>query len=142
MRQQQLAGHIPDGPHAGHIGGAVIIHLDEAALGEGNPGFLQAEILGVGAEPGGHQHLLHLDRLLPLGGIHHHGDRTLAGFDRAHLGAGEDLHAAFLEGLVQLLADLLILQGDDAREHLHQGDLAAVGIPDGGKLHPHRACSR
>ena len=64
MRQQQFAGHIPDGPHAGHIGGAEIIHLDEAALGEGDPGFLQAQILGVGAEAGCQQHLLHLEGLL------------------------------------------------------------------------------
>ena len=49
------------------------------------------------------------------------------------------LDAALLEFLLQLLRDLLILQRQQPRQHFHDGDLRAIGAPDGGKLHADRA---
>ena len=48
---------------------------------------------------------------------------------------GQHIDAALLEGLRQLGADFLILQRHEARQHLDDGHLHAVGTPDGGELH-------
>ena len=54
---------------------------------------------------------------------------------------GQHLDAALLEGFGQFGADFFILQRDDPRQHFDHGDLGAVGIPHGGKLHADRAAA-
>ena len=41
----------------------------------------------------------------------------------------------FLKAFSSSALTLLILQRHDARQHLDDGHIHAVGIPDGGKLH-------
>ena len=49
--------------------------------------------------------------------------------------AGEHLDAAFGETLLQRRADLLVLDGQDARHHLHDGHLRAERVVEIPELH-------
>ncbi len=55
MRQQQLAGHVADGPDAGHAGGKFFINLNETFAVQLHAGFFQAKTGGIGAETNGYQ---------------------------------------------------------------------------------------
>ena len=139
MGQLRRRDHVPDGVNVRDAGLAVLVDGQASPLG-GQADFLEVEAGGVGRPAHGQEHLLRDDLLHLAGGV----------FDRQRRPVGTRLHAlhrrlqevgdlAFLEGLLQLLGDFLILERQQVREHLDEGDLAAeVGI-DGGELHPHRA---
>ena len=56
-------------------------------------------------------------------------------FDRLDLVPGQHFDPALGERLLQFGCDFLILQRHDARQHLDDGHIHAVGIPDRGELH-------
>ena len=67
------------------------------------------------------------------------GDFVASAHRAGELGAGEHLHALLAEALLDLKADLFVLNGEDAIDHLHEGDLGAVAQEHAGELGAHRA---
>src|SRR5436190_1680834 len=58
------------------------------------------------------------------------------------LRAGLDADLLLLEDALQLLGDVFILHGHDARQHLNNGDIGAEAFEDGRELHAHREIGR
>ena len=117
----------------------LFVDLDKSALADFDADFFQPQPFGIGTEADRHQRLFRFEHFgLAVSGYRDF-DTRLRRFDRLDLVPGQSLDAALLEGLFQFGADLLILQRHDARQHLDDGHIHAVGIPDGGKLHADRA---
>ncbi len=62
--QGQLAGAVADGIDVGHVGAHVLVHVDEAVLVHGHAGRVQRDLVGVGLDADGHEHLVGGQRLL------------------------------------------------------------------------------
>jgi len=58
------------------------------------------------------------------------------GIHRLHLGAGKDLDALLLKGLLEGLADLFVFVRNNARQVLYDGHLSPHGVVDVGEFHP------
>ena len=90
MGKHEFAGAVAHGVDAGDIGLLLLVGLDEAVL-DRDARLVQAEVFGVGAAADGHQDLLGVQELLPVGAL----DldlRALAGILHGNDGGGgEDL---------------------------------------------------
>src|SRR3990170_1715963 len=78
--------------------------------------------LGIGAESDRDEHLLGLQGLSTRLAGDLHLNLGLEGLHRLHPRTGQHLDAALAEFFGQLLADLLVFQRGDARQHLYQRD--------------------
>ncbi|MFN8630132.1 MAG: hypothetical protein U0838_07350 [Chloroflexota bacterium] len=127
VREQEAAHYVSDGPHMGLSGVHQAVHLDEPALDFDLRG-LEAEVLGVGRTPGGHEDGVRRD-LGALAAVRadRDGHAVLPDDDRARVEAGvdDDAHAAALERALELGADLRVLERDKRRQVLEQRDLDA-----------------
>jgi hypothetical protein len=56
------------------------------------------------------------------------------GLHTLDLGPGHHLDAALLVGFFELLADSFVFKGQEGIQHLDDGHLDAVGVPNGGKF--------
>ena len=93
-----------------------------------------------GPRPDGDQNLfrLFLD-LLAVGGGVGHLDARLGLLDLLELRSSVAVDAALAEVAVEFLADLFILDRDNARQIFDDGDLAAKTVEDRAELDSHRA---
>ena len=89
------------------------VDLHKATLRLGDAYCFEANLLHVGGAPGGHQHLLHLERVRFSTRLHH---QRGAGFGHRGLGdfgAGQNVDLPLLEGLRELRAGISILNRED-----------------------------
>src|SRR5207247_4367399 len=119
--------------HAADLDETALIHLDAQLL--------QADAFVVLRLPANtHQHAFGRELLLVAIGAGHAGHHLrIAALDRLEAGVGHDLDAALGERLVQLGANLLVLNWDNPRQRLDDGDLAAERAIGRGELDPDRA---
>ena len=113
--------------------------MDEAAFGL-DLGLLQADAFGAWRAAHRDQDFFRLlDDLFAVGGGVGDLDAGFGLLDLLELGADIDVDAALLEEAGELLADLLVLGGNQAGKVLDDGDFAAEAVEDGPELHAHRA---
>ncbi len=94
-----------------------------------------------GLRPDGEEDLLGRDRLgLVADRVGDGVFRLLVG-DALHGGAGDNLDACGCDLLLKHSRDLLVHAGDEAREHLDDGDLGAHADQELGELHPDDAAA-
>ena len=130
VRELQAGDDVADGPDAGDVGVQALVGEDEAAV-HGDADLLVAEVRGRRAATDGDEQQVGLDRLA-----------VLEGDDDAGLGLGDALEAhaelevdaALAERALELLADRLVLVGDEVRQRLDDGDLGAPRAPDAREL--------
>ena len=115
------------------------VHLDETAVGELHAGFLEPQVLGVDRPARGHEHLLaSIDSLLPP--LSSSSDTlSLATVGLLDLGARPHLDPALLVALGEGVGGFGVLERQDPRKHLDQGDLGAERVEDVGELAADRA---
>ena len=139
--EHQLGRAVADGVDVRHVGAAVLVDRDRAAVGEGHPGGLEAVALGARGEADGGEELVGLEHLLVAAGCR--GDRDPhagAGvLDALDLGAEQHLHAELLVVLGELLGDVGVLGGHHPVEELDDRDVDAEVLHDVGELDPDRA---
>src|SRR3989304_4490280 len=85
--------------------------------------------------PPRHEDLLRLERLRLALNVHVHRHSTGSRGHRLHADPGAEGDASTGEEAGDLGRDLLILDGENARERLQPGDLHALGRADVGELH-------
>src|SRR3546814_10863955 len=112
---------VADGPHALLAGAAALIDLDEAPLVDLDTGAVEAEVVGVGTAPDGHDHDIDLE----VFAAHLHGGAAVAGRVALDLDARADGHAPLLERLLDDGGDVLVEARKDLRQRLEDGDLGA-----------------
>ncbi len=134
MSEHQLGGHVADRPDALDVRSHALVDLDRAAVVQCDADIFQAESLAVGFEADRQQGLIRLEGLLAAFAADLDFDAIVRGLDRFHPGVGHHLDSFALEGGEQLFAHFFVFEGDDVRQHLDDGDIDAVGVPDGGKL--------
>ena len=139
VRQHRRTCDVADGVDAGHVGLAVAVDHDAAAIGL-DAEFLQAEVLDVADHADRRDHPLELDGLrlpLPSSMV----ATTLSAFFSSFvtLVLGEDLDALLLEPLAREAGDLGVLDGQDLRQHLDHGDVGAHGVEERCELDADRA---
>ena len=101
---------------------------------------LEAEISGSGGAADGHQHRLRfLRHLLAIGAGEGHLHPVFGLFHLVHFGPGVGVDASLAKDPGQFLAHVLVFVGDQARQVLDDGDLAAKALEDGAELDPHGA---
>ena len=98
------------------------------------PSLLEPELLDVRRAAGRHEHDVDLELLLLAPGFDGHRDGVLADLHVRDLRAGEDVDLPLLEGALDLLRAVRILDGEDVRHHLDQRDLRAERVEDVGEL--------
>jgi len=141
VRQQQLAGQVPDGAHAGDVGAHLPIHRHETALVQLHAQCLEPQVPEVGSKTHGNQCQLGLHALLAVL-IRECNARAAPGlFNRKHFGSGVHLHAALAQSLGQFGRSFVIFRRQNVRKHLHQVHLHSIRAPDGGKFHTNCAAA-
>ena len=132
--QHGRARHIADGVDAGHIGAAMAVGDNGAAI-QLHADLFKAEILGVADHAHGGDHALGLEALLhALVVIHRAGDVIGPLLHLHHLGGGHDLDALLLEALARDGGDLGVLHRHDLRQHFDHRHLAAHGGVEAGEF--------
>ena len=139
--QQQLAGAVADRVDVRHVGPHVVVDLDRAAIGQLDPGRLQAVALGPRREADRLHHLVGLERLGLAALGRRHGDLDLVArvVDRLDLGPGQHRDAQLLVLLGQLGGHLRLLQRHHPVQVLHDRDLRAVVRQHVRELDPDRS---
>src|SRR3954447_10375893 len=138
--QHGRAGNVADGVDACRAGlQCCRVHLNEAAVGELHAGLLEPQILGVDRAARGHEHLLRLNRLALAAALQLERHLVLGYRGLLDLDARPHLDAALLVALGECVGGFGILQGQNPRKHLDQGDLGAKGVEDVGELATNRS---
>ncbi len=133
VRQGRTLHNVADGVVPIHIGPVKVIHQHLAAFG-GNAGLLQPDAFEVGSHAHGRQDHVASDHLVAFLRLHGHLTAFARRVDRFDRYAGQHLHASFFERTLQRLGHLFILDGDDIRQDLDQGDLGADRLVKPGEF--------
>src|SRR5918992_6370 len=133
--QHRRPGDISDGIDTGRGGlQGLLVHLDEAAIGELHPGFLQAEVFRIHRSSRGHQDLFGLDRLALPVVIELEGDLVLLHIRFLDLHPGQDRDPSFLVALGQHVRHFGVLDRQNSGQYLDQGNLGSKRVEDVGEL--------
>ena len=139
VREHRRARDVADRVDAGHVGLAVAVDHDAAALGF-DAELFQAEIFDIADDADGGNHPVELDRLrLALAVIDGGDDAVALLLELRHLGVGENLDALLLEALARESCDLGVFDRQDLRQHLDHGHLRAHGVEERCELDADRA---
>ena len=131
VRQHRRAGDIADGVDARHIGLAVAIDHDGAAIGF-HAELFEPEIFDIADHADGRDHAIDGDRLrAALAVVDGRGDAVGLLVELGDFRAGDDLDALLLELLAREGGDLRILDRQDLRQHFDDRHLGAHGAIEG-----------
>jgi hypothetical protein len=138
VREPGRAGEVADRVDPGLAGAAEFVDHDMGAV-DFDAGAFQADPFDIADDADGGNHAIDGDVLRLAAGFH--GDRdAVGGFLHAlHGGAGQDLHALLLERLVGEGGNFLVLDRQDARQHLDHRHLGAQIEVEAGELDADRA---
>jgi len=139
VRKHWRPGDVADGIDAGHVGLAIAIDHDAAAIGF-DAELFQSKIFDVADHADRRDHAVDFDALRLALAVIDGGDHAVALLLQfCHLGAAEDFDALLLEALARQGRDLGVLYGQDLRQHLDDGHLGAHGVEEGREFDTDRA---
>src|SRR6185437_10342515 len=138
VREHWRPGHVADSVDAGDIGLAVAVDDDAAALGL-HAELLEAEILDVADDADGGDDALGRDLLGLAIRLDGGGDAVGLLVEFADLGVREDFNALLLEALAREGLDLVVLDGQDLRQHFAHGHVGSKRAIERGELDADRA---
>ena len=107
--------------------------MDITSIG-GDAQALQPQILRVGQHADGHEHLVEAGSLRHAVLVDGQSNPAGIGLSAGDARAGLHLDAVAVEGALQLLADLLVFVGNDARQELDDGYVGSIHAVDIGEL--------
>src|SRR5437879_4564433 len=139
VRQHRRPRHVADRVVAGRRRLKILVHLDEATVGQLNAAFLEADVFGVHRAPGGHQDRRSHDLFFLAPGLDIEGDLVLAHSRFRDLGAGDDVDATLAVALGQHIGRFGVLDGQNPRQGFDERDLHAERLENVGEFHPDRA---
>ena len=135
VRQHGAAHYVAHRPNAGHIGFAIGVHHDSAALVKRQAYCLRVQTGGIGHTADGHNQLVHVQRLRFAFGVGvSDGNAFFARLDLAHLDAQLDLQALLVKSFFRLFGDLLIHCAEECGQTFQNSHLRTQTAPDGTHL--------
>jgi len=139
--EHDAADHVADAPYTKRARTQVIVDDYTTSL-ELYSGRFGAEAFGVRRPAHREQHLVGIHRAAALAAGREANLQRASGFrDLSDLAAGVDLRAKAGEVLHVGVDDVRLDHGEDLREHLEHGDLAAQGREHGRELHADHAAA-
>src|SRR6266550_4714971 len=138
VRQHRRPRHVADRVVAGRRRLKILVHLDEATVGQLNAAFLEADVFGVHRAPGGHQDRRSHDLFFLAPGIDIERDLVLAHGGLRDLGTGDDVDAALAVALGEHIRRFRVLDGENARQGFDECDLHPERLEDVGEFHSDR----
>ena len=136
--EPRRTGHITHRVHAINVGAHVAVHFDCAAL-EVHTYLLEAKVLDVAGDANGHQAIVGVQRDLFAFFLEHHAGAIALLLGGLDLAAQVTVDALLLQLFGQFLADVVVLDWQQAVLRLDDVHLSSEGVKEVGELNADRA---